>query len=528
MRSPLTVTINDGYTERDVTSKVSGLKFEKTAPGGHASASCTLDGRRDLFPYLGPNDKLKIAAANTARTQWEGYTDNPGGLDGPEGQGLDIQASGGLSLTNDMNTPVVFIERSLDDNLWPRRDLSAAGASTQVLGNVLHLQFPSGIPVGPGSEVGHEYVGLYKTGQKLLVLESQIVAGQTDAAYRQLADSLIDGVYQSVAINAGFSTSQIGVSAVLGANFPGGTNGIMLISNRPSGFTNVANDSTWGRWLGPYLRPILKRADGTDETTSYLPYAVRAHEVVNHLLGALLPMFDGAAAVVEACDYWITQLTYHDGAKPQQMLDDVTKFEPDFYWGVGATGANGKHAFWWRRWTTEPRYVISVEDGYNEPGGDNDLCNRIIVYWVDASGQQQAVQVGNYVPELGNKSPILAGALNPSFSGRVRDADSVTLPDGHGSLDNAQRVGEQILAGKAKASKAATAVVRRPIIDHLTGRLVQPYEIEPGFTVRVQETGVDMRLTRMAHDAPAGSTALTLGTPVPSADERLAALAARG
>jgi hypothetical protein len=270
--------------------------------------------------------------------------------------------------------------------------------------------------------------------------------------------------------------------------------------------TNVATDDLWlavgeiavlgqpvDRYGQPYANP---------RTTHWL-----ASEIVEDLLGRLLTFCEGVTADIDTTTAEIDQLAYLDAATPAQVFDDLSLHEPDFYWGIGSTGTNGKHRFWYRAWPTTPRYEISTKDGYSAPGGEADLCNRIAINWTDTKGSTQTTIVTSTVPALGT---------------RVRDAEPVTLPVGLGSLAGAQRVGELVLASKASPPKAATAVVRRPVVDHLRGCMVNLWEIEPGYLVRVRETGDDLRLTEMEYaDADVAAT-LTLGTPVRSTDQLIA------
>jgi hypothetical protein len=77
---------------------------------------------------------------------------------------------------------------------------------------------------------------------------------------------------------------------------------------------------------------------------------------------------------------------------------------------------------------------------------------------------------------------------------------------------------------KADPPKAATVTVRQPVADLLRGGRVMPYEIEPGYLVRVRETGDVLRLTEVEVDDEAGVAVLTLGEPILSEEQQLAQL----
>src|SRR5690606_8344926 len=171
---------------------------------------------------------------------------------------------------------------------------------------------------------------------------------------------------------------------------------------------------------------------------------------------------------------------------------------------------NGRHSFAFRAWPSEARYEIGPRDDYVAPGGEIDLCNRIVVYWDDQKGNRQSHVVTAVVPELGS---------------RIKGAPAITLPDAKGSLWNAAQIGAQVLKAAARPTSAGSATVRRPIFDHLWNRMVMPWEIEPGYMAGVMETGELLRITEVTYEDASCASKVTLGEPVLSSEQRLARLA---
>ena len=101
----------------------------------------------------------------------------------------------------------------------------------------------------------------------------------------------------------------------------------------------------------------------------------------------------------------------------------------------------------------------------------------------------------------------------------------MTLPDGFGSEANATQRGTQVLLDKINPPRAARAVVARPILDRLTGCMVLPHELEPGWPVLVRERGHTIRCTQVDYDDDTVAAGLTLGTPPLTEDQRAARLA---
>lgn len=529
MRGPLAVTIIDGETRRHVTRHVAGLQFTKTAPGGYAFANMRLRLPRGTFPDLGPADRVIVSDARTGRTVFEGFAENPGVVDGPGGQEYELSVAGSTVLASDNSRALVFVDRdpsSLIEHKWTFSapsgssqtgdDPTGAGNSTAAPG--LLLQLNPGQPVGQGKGVDGHYVGLQNIGMTFGVVRGTHKAGKTDAGYiadltawggyGNVSTSLVSGVQQISQTPASFSVRSGS------ATLPTGTTRIALRLHRTGGATNVADDDTWLLYYDVTVIAQLVGVDGQPRNMVNMEAnnGVRASDVVDDLVGRVMTFADrkvsGAVNISAAI---IDQLAYPDGATPQQVLDDLALWEPDWLWEILEHTGNGWRVTY-RQWPTTARYEISAaRDGFSAPGGDVDLCNRISVHWTDAKGTKQTTVVTSVVPSLDDV-------------GRTRDAEPIELEDGRGSAANAQRIGQQILAAKNTAPKAGTATVARWILDRDTGRMVGPWEIEPGHLVRVRETGDDLRLTEMEYDDQDCSATLTLGEPVLTEDQRIARL----
>jgi hypothetical protein len=513
MRGDLSVRINDGESDRTFIERVRGLRFTKTAPGGHHSASMRLLLPSDAFRDLGPADKVYVYDTRTGATIWEGFTNNPGVSNGPGGQEFDLSAMGGVILASDESAPHIFVDRTLDQwSLNYRRVAEMSGergSSPDVDGDaVLLMTFPRGIAVNDNFAVSMRYDGFKNAGLLLGGFRSYTASGLLDLDYATEWLTEANTVIRARGANTSlvqFSESSAGDAFTVGQQVPR-----VRWRRQTGGATNIATDSVWTYVSDVWVRQLLVTKEGAQivGAGTYADSFVYAHQVVADLVGRVLPLIDPTASTVAATTFQINQLAYHDGARAAEVLEHLSLYEPDMLWEVLHSTAAG-HIFNYRTWPTTPRYEISTRDGYSAPGGEVDLCNRIAVYWTDRSGSKRTTVVTSTVPELGS---------------RVRDAEAVTLPDGLGSTANAQRIGEQILASKNQPPKAARATVRRPIMDLLRGAVVLPWEIEPGYVVRVRETGDELRLTEVEYTDEDCSAALTLGTPLMSFDQMLAGL----
>jgi hypothetical protein len=538
-RNRLAVRINDGYSDRHVTDYVTGLTFRKVAMGGHDSASCTLSLPRRTFTDLGPADKMYVYDARTGDTIWEGYTDNPGFTAGADGEGFELSALGGRVRASDTSSRLIYVDRTLDQFRQDDYQGQAASGTADVgqlpddagtLGGypALFVQFNPGSPVSANKQVGMVYDAFKSSPMTLGAFAGFYDAGQTDAGYslQWFTRPYVTGEANTASVSQTTAGNTLLFTAGDG-NLIAGKNGFTFRLIRGGAATNVTTDNVWGGFgevvvLGHLMNrngalktmstshhihvPTLPSNADTDPVTAY----ILASEVAEDLLGRILTFCDPTTAIIDTSTAHIDQLAYTDSATPATIFDDLSLHEPNFRWGIGATNASGLHEFWYRLWDdVNPRYEISIDDGYSAPGGEVDLCNRIAVNWTDTKGHPQTTIVTSTVPALG---------------GRVKDADAITLEPGLGSASNAARVGQLVLASKATPPKAATAVIDHPITDMLRDRLVSPWEIEPGYTVRVRETGDLIRLTEVEYSHDDGTAALTLGTPVLTTEQYVAML----
>lgn len=513
MRAPLTVRIADGVRDQHVTRFVKGLRFTKTAPGGHHSASIQIDAPEGTFADLGSADRIYIYDGRNARTVWDGYVENPGRATVLGGARYDLSAMGGVVLTSDNARPVVFRSTDISGPQWVRNSGTHPDSTMEVDQAVIpgvsciKALIPPGTSLmngGPKSAtVGN--LALKSTGQRLHSATVTARGGRTGGAYFMQLVAITD-VGMGVVDYEAITTSDVALAVTPAGTLNPGSS-VILDLQMTLEDPNVA-ENTWAAFRDFVMTPTLLTATGADASPINL-VTVRAHEVVGHIVGALLPLIDGTRARVDATTFPIENLAYLDApVKPFQILDDLSLFEPDMLWEILETGANGKHRFAYRAWPTTPRYEINGRE-FTETGGEMELCNRIAVSWTDATGARQTTIRTTIVPALGT---------------RVKDAEPITLPDGQGSLSNAQRIGDEILAALNTPTHSGTAVIRERIQDRLSGKMVMPWEIEPGYLVRVRDKGIDLRLTEFSYTDESVTGTMTLGQPILTQAQRIARL----
>ena len=165
-------------------------------------------------------------------------------------------------------------------------------------------------------------------------------------------------------------------------------------------------------------------------------------------------------------------MAYPDGVSAREVLEDLMALEPAHYWTTGPDVTGNGYQFWWKTWPTSVRYEATLEDGGDFPTTTSEIYNNVLVRWYDRRGRSRTT------PRT-SACPILDDA------GLTRQA-ILDVSNELGSISNAQRIGDNFLAAHKYPPNAGTLNVARPIRDLTTGRMVQPFEIEPGELIRVR------------------------------------------
>lgn len=493
MSLPVPLSVRVGG--RDITERLADLTFREVANGGYASASLPLLAPLDVQPdYIGDYVPVVVYDNRTGLTVWEGSLEDPGRSAGSQGSSYDLTAIGPSGHTLDNKVPLIYVDRRMD--LWDRVENVTPGGQFGVSGNpsspadsterFLVFQFPNGQPLVTNSRVVARYSQLQYAGQKLARYDYSFDAGRTVASLK--TESLVrkDGTTAgppAAQTPRSDSWNTAGVAAsprVIGTDWTAGHNTLDIRIIWTGAASAIGDDITWSAVASPVVVGTRFDAAGTELVTgaSYTTSTVLASQVFADLLGRLLPRFDGANAVIQATTFPIEQLAYEDGATPQDIINDLLGFEPDYRWGAYETNlATGKHRVEWVAWPTTVRYEAEILDGYSGPGSSDGLYDRVTVRWRDKGGRPQSTQRSTSVPAL-------------TAAGRSPRTGWIDIGDS--TLTQAQRAGDQWLLEHSVRPNQGSLTVARPLVDLVTGRTVMPWEIKAGELIRVR--GVQPRI----------------------------------
>lgn len=527
IRGDLAIAVERDGILTPVTRYASGLEFRKTAPGGHADLQVTL-ALPGVGWNLGPTDRVVVTSTATADTVWEGYIEWPTPVDANGLRYYTLTALGGQVLLTDTIRPVYYADRHeiMGGDKWQKRTLNTPGGDAEVSTlpgatsdtPAAVVKFPEG-SVAAGKQIALAYDAPYRADRTLYRFGLSLECGVTEPDVEAQVVGRAGGVSTVVTnLTFGLSTSpRTGRNGWVGdSTLPSGQSSVWLRLRNTSGspVTGMGDDA-WAAWYFMHATASLLRLDGSWRAYGDYPNpgnfpAIRTDMIVEDLLARHLgDLIDVAGATVDAGVHEIDQFTIMDGARDSDVLDSLALWEPDLLWEVGPRNGAGKHTFAYRAWPTEARYILGSKVAFTESGANIDLCNRVAVRWKTENGNDQFTYVTTTVPELGT---------------RVRDADPVDISDGFGSTGNAVRIGQKVLAAKNADHLTGVAMVSTPIFDRVLGRMVEPWEILPGYMAQLQASGDVLRVTEVSYSDDSATTALTLGELSDSLEQSIARL----
>lgn len=482
MLIPLAVRVVTSRQDTPITQRLADLSFRTVFPGGFASARFTLHAPLRFQPdEIAAFARVYIYDARTGSTVWEGRLEDPGRTAGGNGEVYEISALGPSAHAKDRTMPLVYVDGRLSafyTSVGSGRAYSVGTRESAAATNgALNISAARGSVVTQLSLGAATYDAVYIAGQDLgriyVDWDGGFSSGNTQAELRTTEDLGATTTITStnISTSGGNLVAELGGSPAITSNH----NRVLLVSRRSGADLNpVTDDNYWIEFFNFVVVGSRYNADGTAKTSGYTTNTVLASEVVADLLGRLLPEFDGANASITVTTFGIQQLLYLDGANADKVFTDLMAIETSFGWEALETNpATGKHRFNWREWPTSVRYEAGAEDGLSMVGSNADLYNEVVVRYRDSLGQVRWVTRTQTVQVLTDAGKTRGGFLD--------------LGDEVSTEDNAVQAGDEFLTEHQYAPASGRLTIARPILDTVSGRMVMPWEIRPGYLIRVRD-----------------------------------------
>jgi len=480
LRVPLAVRLRTSIKDIHITDELTDLSFGAAIPGGYTD--CTLNLHRPLG--FQPREivqfgRVYVYDARSGETVWEGRLQDPGRSGGDQGEVYSLVAVGGSAHLQDTKSPVVYVESGFDDfyraNVVTPGGTNATGEDPSGNEDAMTLQFPTGIAVSAGSLVAMRYAYIAVNGQKIARVDYDWDAGVTASTYRAQAVLSTGGGASDTPNDQALSTSgSIGASTVVG-DFTFGRNTLDLRLYHTGTIVTIPGDQWWLAYRNLFVQSTRFDLNG-NEISSAGEYGFRTvlgHQIVKDVLGRFMTdVFDTGNATVATTTFEIERMVYNDGVTAAGVLEDLMKFD-DYYYAVWESNPdNDKFRFEWLATPTAVTLEADVSDGFEAPTSGNTVFNRAWVRYTGARSLTKNVLRTSAAPEL-----EAAGFDRTEY---------IDLGKELGTLANAQQVGDQFLADHRYPTNAGRLILRGPIVDFLTGRMLMPWQVRPGRLIRVR------------------------------------------
>lgn len=475
-----------------------GVRFQKADPGGFMSASFVVDQRLGFrSDLIQAYSRLYIMDKASGKVVFEGDITNPGRSVGDSGFLYEIQVKGpALGALADWSNSRIYVDRDLEPHklasgttigTTAEKDENRAGTAD----DALILAFPNSFHVETNAQVETRYDRIVEAGQFVGFINYRWDAGLTNGSWiiRAIGSPPSTVVRSQSANTAGSGLSGVNVS---GSDY---TKVYFQFQWTSSPSSTGTGDTVWASIMDLVVVARVRDRNGTWQLTGY-GNEVSAARVIGDLLGdpaILSAQFDSANARIDlGAAYAITQLAYPDGVQVPQILEDLMRFEPACTYYCGASNpTNGKYSFAWIERSRFVRYEAMLAVDAHESGAQEvEQYNRAVARWRTPIGQLRITASTQSIPEM-----TAAGRTRTFFQ---------DLSNTVGSLANAQQANASVLEQHRYPENSGTLSINRQVVDLFTGRRVEPYEIEPGYMIRL--VGIDPYPDAINYTAPNGGT----------------------
>lgn len=513
---PLAVRVSNARVDQMVTGYLHGsVRFQKSDPGGFKSASFVVNQRLGYrSDIIMPYSRIYIMDMQSGDVVFEGDVAHPGRSVSDDGALLEVQVDGGMERLNDWSGPRVYCDSDL--TAWQKNQPAANSASTVEVGDdrggsgkdALSLAFPTETHVDLNFRAEAIYRRIAEAGQDLGRINYSWDAGLGTGWLIKLlasAPSVVARTNTASTSGGAISAAYVGPSWTAGAD----TAFLQFLWPNSGGSNTGIVDVVWASIMDLTVVAYLWLKDGTRRAGVDTNDSVKATHVIEDLLGdpgILAATFDGPNAQLDVgASTDILQLVFPDGITPMGVLDELMKFEPSCTYMVGPSNPlNDKYSLSWVQRSTTVRYeVMNWTDEHTGGAQPTDQYNQVITRWRTPTGNLRFTTSTQSIPEM------TAVGRNRRF---FQDLSNVS-----GNTTNAATANSTVLLDHRFPRNGGQVKVQRDIVDLFTGCKVAPYQVQPGYLVRV--VGINPSVDTLNNSPRNGSTVcLIINTDYDSSD----------
>lgn len=505
MRNRHTIRLDGKAGSLTITRRVSDLEFTNIENGGYGSGSFTLQRPISRTEFLTYTDVL-VFDGRTARQVAGGRILTPGRSASDQGEVANVAFLGeGPAAMGAVERPYFLIDQTMDHFVMASRTTTGMDYNTSPYPNSstpedasLLMDTKDGATILENAEL----VIVNRLAQRCGMLFGGIgyrhKEGQSTVNWRARARMYSNDLSGWDTVDDDAWDTTISSRAVRTVNGAFTNKAVAGFQWKRLNSDDVAVAGTWSAFRDWKARAQLYGTDGVLRTIGYTNEYVLAGEAFVDWCVRNCPTFDMEHANVTPGTYEFDQLSWPDGIDGMAFMDELLSMEQGLMWGVYEKQGNGLFRTELIERSTQVRYELSTRDGYDEAAPADDLFNVVYVLWTSPAGKPQMTRV----PSTG-----VADVPDLDARGGVPQSKVLTMGDEVGSASQATQRGQEFLDAHATVPNGGTLTISggRRIRDNYTGRLIAPWEIEPGYVGRIR--GLSPRPdTLNPNGAPNGST----------------------
>jgi hypothetical protein len=517
---PLSVRVKTLRTDRNITSEITDLRIRNAIPGGFSTASFNLSRPIDIsYDDIQYYARVYVYDSRSGSIVWEGRLEDPGRSADEGGENWIVTAVGPASHAKDKTFTVVYVDRDLER--WKRsRYSSGSNAKTETgehddeVPELMVRAEQGDTNITTSWDGDWIYRQLYYSEQSVARIRCEYICDGASSNYHVAFFGRVGIATASFSHIADWFTTEQTFADNFNSGIPTDVN-VMSIRAQRDNSNTTADAFATAHFYNIVIRGSIKRVDGTDNFSlvGYNVNNIDPSEVVADLLGRALPLFDGPNALIIGSGIDIDQLAYVDGITADEVLADMSLYDPGFYWAAWeSNNVDNRYRFEYRPWPTTVRYEADTIDGFDSPSSAGELYNRVLVRYLNPNHSVRNIRRSSTVKELDD-------------AGIVREA-YIDLSNEVGTASNATYTGDNFLLEHKYPLNQGTLTVSRAIQDNDTGRMVMPWELKAGNLIRVRgimprrdslnpvdRDGVTIfRVISVEYDAGSGEATLELDT----------------
>jgi hypothetical protein len=518
----LMVRIGRGVAAHPVSVPLpSDAQITWTVPGGDDTFSCSIpwpDRGLARPDALTQNMPLRVEDRRTGEIIWQGRIADPGFSGDRSRQVFRINAVGSARDLDMISVIKLYVDRDpahwVDMHRWQAGPVTTGDGSGFIASiydalqlppeYYLEMPWPQGATMASGGFQQISYLTGYYAAIDMLTDDGSSVSNGPDYTVPEvhgLRFSWISNLALANVVKANAGAAEVGSGSGdlynatwtaggqhdvdlrdsnVGAAWDRGDFTYFNIFQQRTGATATAGVDQYVRIAN--IQVLGKRynrygVDITDARNEYLsPY-----EIYEDMLGTVLDGKFDPGAIYGDTAVLIDHFTYYEPTSVADILNAADQWNPDTWWGVWAPlSVDALPRLEYRQWDATPRYILDDTAQVDLAGGAEEWASSALITYLRGNGTPTVTRASISVPALTR----LFGTTGSNTTAKNTRDISVDITD-RGPMVRQKAV--EIVAAQLNAAATEKAsgstTVHGPMMDAALGRLVQPWEVRPGWPI---------------------------------------------